>query len=138
MESIRETIRKNCMRLLDKSNRTMNLAEIARLTGVSQTTIQRWKTGENSPEISNIESLANAMGVDPWEFYRHEQPIKPFAETLKVSRLMDLMGKKVNSIPDDIYELAVKVGLDDKSAWDNVRAALEVAIELREERSKNA
>jgi len=51
---------------------------------------------------------------------------------------MSEMCKRVESIPDNIYDLALKVGKNDKIAWEDVQAVLESAIDRREtKKSKN-
>lgn len=74
MENIRDIIRENCQRLLEREVSGLSLREIARQTGVSEATIQRWKTGVNSPELNNIEKLAEVLKISPREFFEVKSP----------------------------------------------------------------
>jgi transcriptional regulator with XRE-family HTH domain len=121
MESIKKIIQINCKRLLGKDARTENLSEIARQMGVSPTTIQRWKSGENTPEVPNLEALAEVLKIDPMEFFRRlnePQPTEP----------MSTIAKRILSIPDDIYDLASKLGANHE-VWDIVRGQLQYDID---------
>jgi transcriptional regulator with XRE-family HTH domain len=120
MESIRDVVGRNVARLLDSSG--LKLVDIARSTGVSNTTIQRWKSGTHPPEIDNLEKLAKVLSVDPWEFYRQEEGV--VKAPLNISTVIKMMA----AIPDEVYEKAQGVPLGDE-AWIGVIASLEVAAE---------
>ena len=124
MENIRETIQRNCKRLLDKEKTGLTLGEISKKMNVSQTTLQRWKSGENSPEIDNIEKLAKILEVDPWEFYRQESIIKEI-----LPKQTSLMIKNLLLIPDEIYSLAIDLNDPDAEEWEGVKGILDEAIE---------
>lgn len=127
METIKEVISKNFTRLVEGS--TLSQKVIAKKVGVSETTIYRWKSGENTPEPANIDKLSEVLGVSPLEFYK--------AETEKTTREpVSIAIKKVLSVPDDIYEMAQRFDLSD-DVWEAVRGAMEDAIEEREEMAKS-
>lgn len=131
METIKEVLRNNLVRLLDKSVTGVQLSEISRQMQVSQTTVSRWKNGENSPELDKIDRLAEILKVDPIEFFRTGKEIgivQPVSKTLK----------KMMCVPDDIYDLAGKLGDIDAEAWHTVRSALEIAIESKAAKSRQA
>lgn len=122
MGNIREIVCKNFKRLVDSSGKTKR--EIAQQMGVSEATLQRWKSGASFPELPNIEKLASILGVDESEFYlSSESEVK----------LMPVSGaiKKALLIPDDIFELAQKLSVNDE-AWGMVKIVLEVAIEKQQ------
>lgn len=70
MENMRETVRKNIVRLMEGA--TISQKKIASSVGVTEPTIYRWKNGENAPTLDNIDKLAEILGVDPLEFFQRE------------------------------------------------------------------
>jgi transcriptional regulator with XRE-family HTH domain len=101
----------------------MKSREVAKRAKVSEATIQRWKTGVNVPDIENLQVLAGIFKVEVAEFFKTEEAPKTFAETLIVSRLSDLLLRKISLIPDEIYELIEEAEMDDKG-WETIAAAI--------------
>lgn len=50
--------------------------ELAARAGVRQPHISRWETAEVEPTRPNLEKLARALGVLPWELHYAEQLIQ--------------------------------------------------------------
>lgn len=48
-----------------RKKRGLSQAKLAELVGVEQPTIQRWEKGKREPDLDNLKSLANALGVTP-------------------------------------------------------------------------
>lgn len=119
MENIRTIVCKNFNRLVEAS--PLSKKEIARQMQIDTSTLQRWKNGDTFPELPNIEKLAKVLGVNEREFYSSEEPI---VKTLP----MDVMFKRIRSVPERIYELAEKVGTDN-DVWDAIEGLLEDEIE---------
>jgi hypothetical protein len=69
-----------------------------------------------------IDSIAKALNVKPFALLSEEES-PPVAQVP-----MSIVAKKIMSIPDDVYELAQGVSLNDE-AWETVRMALETARE---------
>lgn len=122
MESIKDVIAKNCKRILDKSQ---NLSEIARLMKISPTTISRWKSGDHVPELDKIDALAKILDIDASEFFKKEGTR---IEHLPVSSTI----KKLAAIPDSIYNLAEKIGIEN-DIWE----AIEINMTEEAERIKS-
>jgi transcriptional regulator with XRE-family HTH domain len=120
METIRDVICKNFNRLVESSD--LSNKTIAQKAGVTEPTFYRWKNGENTPELPNIESLAKALGVDPIEFYQAEFTPRqlPVSATLR----------KMMAIPDEVYELASELELEDE-VWIEVVETLMIAAEQK-------
>jgi len=97
----------------------MTKREIAHQTGVSEATLQRWKSGASFPELPNIEKLSEVLKVSPIEFYLAEPIV---AATDPVS----IFAKKVLSIPDEIYEMAQDFSSSD-SVWKQVKIVMKAA-----------
>lgn len=131
METIKETIRKNLVRLIKESSKTQK--KIASDVGVTEPTLYRWKSGEHSPEIDNIVKLAEALDVDPWEFYQKEEG-SSYAEP--VSKAL----RKMMCVPDKIYNIAEKYGAGHE-VWKDIEKAFEIyemTEALKAKKSKDA
>lgn len=129
MENIRTTVCSNFNRLVDSSGKTKR--EIAQQMQVSEATLQRWKSGVSFPELPNLEKLAKILGVDEREFYSSHEPVvkhEPVSKTLQ----------KILNVPDDVYDLAAKLGDPKNNAWETVRAALDLAIEAKQAKNQQA
>lgn len=114
MENIRVIIQKNCRRLFDESNLT--LVEIARLAGVSGTTIQRWKNGENTPEVNNIEKLSEILKVRPSEFFKMEdEPQDRKDESMNLIKQIASLGPtELEILRENLEELSKPVSIRSK------------------------
>lgn len=42
-------------------------AEVCRKAGIARNTIERWISGESSPTIDGLDSLADALDMKPWQ-----------------------------------------------------------------------
>lgn len=129
MENMKDLVCNNFNRLVEAS--PLKKREIAKLIGVNENTLQRWKNKDSYPELPNIEKLAEVLGVSPLEFYKSnvEEKVLP----------MSVVGKRISSIPDDIYEMAEKYGAT-HDVWKDVRKAFEIYemdIERKRERAKS-
>ncbi len=70
---IRETIRRNLKYYLERSPYTQ--AEIARMLGVSKTSVSKWMRGENSPNIELLEPLCELLSINITDvFEEHPEP----------------------------------------------------------------
>ena len=112
----------------------MSRNELAKRAGVTYQAIYDVEERGKNPSIDLLQSVSEALGIPSHSLLRTDEIVRPVVMDRPVSHIL----KKLSAIPDEIYELAAKVGPDDKSAWDNVKSALEVAIELKEERAKKA
>jgi transcriptional regulator with XRE-family HTH domain len=120
MENMKELICNNFNRLIDASS--LSKREVAKRIKVNENTLQRWKNKESCPELPNIESLAEVLGVSPLEFYRAEEQLKPLQ--IPVSKTI----QKLMAIPDDVYEAAQGVP-HGHEIWGIVKDYLENAKE---------
>lgn len=102
----------------------------AEALGISLRALQRYESGDRMPSSEKIEQIAEKLGREPQDFFRTEEGR---VRVLPVSEMV----KRLVCVPDDIYDLAMKVKLDD-SAWDTVRSALEIAIERPVKQSKHS
>jgi DNA-binding XRE family transcriptional regulator len=103
---------------------------LAKLAGISSQTIYDIENENKKPSLLVIDSIAKALNVKPFALLSEE-------ESPPVARVpMSIVAKKIMSIPDDVYELAQGVSLNDE-AWEIVRMALETAREREERKKKN-
>ena len=124
---MKEIFSRNFSRLVEASG--LSQREIARMLKVTEPTFYRWKNGENVPDFKTIDELAKILNVKASEFYSVD---KVEVLNLPVSKTLKIMS----NIPDEIYDLAEKVG-DDKRIWDAVRGTLQGQLIVREKREEN-
>lgn len=121
MESIKEAVQRNTVRLLSQPG--INISELARLSKLTSSTIHKWKAGIHVPEAANIERLAEAMNIDPLEFYEKERV---------GSRMLPSVHsafKRALNVPEKIFEYAEFLGVENQ-IWENeIIPLLEAAVE---------
>lgn len=107
---------------LEKARGEMSRKELAKKAKVTYQHIYEIEEGLKNPSLKVLAKVAEALGINPAILFEDEN--KQLATIDSVHRFT----KKILSIPDDVYNLAAKVKLNDPQ-WESVRAALEVAIE---------
>lgn len=125
---IGEIVRLNIVRLLKDSD--LSQKAIAKSVGVSEPTIYRWKSGENVPELDKLDRLAEILKIEASEFFKSQIDVKP-------ALTMGKLAKRIANVPESVWEFIEKVSVDDKTAWEDVEAVLESAIEKREAKKTN-
>jgi transcriptional regulator with XRE-family HTH domain len=136
MPTLEQIFARNIKRLRAEKGLTQD--EVAEAIGVERVTYQNYEAERRRPKKEIIPRLAAYFGVDQTDLYKdpHKEPRpQTFAETIKVSRLMTLLDKKVSNIPDDVYEMAQKFPLD-HDVWEHVRGCFDEALEAEEERAR--
>lgn len=124
MENIKTIVCRNFNRLVDSSGKTKR--EIAQQMNISEATLQRWKNGISFPELPNIEKLAVILKVQETEFYKTEESVAQKAEPVSI------FAKKLMAIPDEVYDYAQDISLDNK-IWGHVKTLLEDAAKTERE-----
>lgn len=46
--------------------------QLAEMVGVAQPTVQRWEQGKREPDFEALSTLAQALGVEPGDFFSHD------------------------------------------------------------------
>ena len=64
---IEKTVADNLTLLMKSSNAAGSDEKLARRSGVGRGTVQRARRGEVSLSIGNLERLADAFGLEPWQ-----------------------------------------------------------------------
>ena len=120
METIKDVVCRNFNRLVDSSGLSPKV--LAKMFEVSEPTFYRWKKGEHSPELPNIEIISRALNIDPFEFYRREVPL-PVPKSFKIKDISSFL----EAIPDDVYSYAQSFEHTDE-VWKSVMVVLKDAI----------
>jgi transcriptional regulator with XRE-family HTH domain len=103
-------------------------ASLAKRAGVTYQTVYDVEEGNKKLSIDVLEKIAGALRVDPADLLKRKVPLQ---KPLKISEAL----KKMLSIPDDVYDLAEKLHVDD-DVWEGVEGLLQGAINARNAASK--
>jgi transcriptional regulator with XRE-family HTH domain len=124
MGKIEEKLQQRIKKL--RSDAGLSQVALANRAGVSVQTIKDAEAGRRGLGIKALQGISEALGLSI-EQLRGEVSVR--VEPLQKVRMSKVV-KMIESIPDDIYDLASKIPKNDK-AWDYVRSSLEYAIEKR-------
>jgi transcriptional regulator with XRE-family HTH domain len=105
MSKAPEVLRKRIAALYSDFGR---IAEVVRKTGLSRRVLEKWRDGESSPSIENLERLADALGVQPWELIKPDgaQPTKqevPLPEGVRQA-----IREELNSRPEPAHPVMAR------------------------------
>jgi transcriptional regulator with XRE-family HTH domain len=131
MEMTKIILRKNLKEL--REERGWNQEELGEATGYTRGFIADIERGKSWVSPEALEKLAEAFNV-PLErlFSSGAGPkTKPFAETLPVPRLLELLNKKVAGVDGRIFDLSQRLS-PDNNVWDIVVGILETAAHQEE------
>lgn len=113
MKPLKDIIGENISRIIKESPYTSR--DIAKRLNVTEVTIHRWKTGENPPDVANLEALAKMLMVDPAEFYKGSDNVIPMYGNSSIRKAM--------VIPDEVIEGFYELAGDEK-LWEQVKTAI--------------
>lgn len=111
----------------------INQDELAERSGLSLGYIKNIERGVSWPSPESFEAISKGLEISIGDLLEDVSSGKTAVYVAPVSEMV----KRLVCVPDDIYDLAMKVKLDD-SAWDTVRSALEIAIERPVKQSKHS
>lgn len=74
MDGIKELVRENLVRLRKENKLTQ--IELSGKIGYSDKAISRWETGEVTPDIETLDTLAKLYGVPVTYFFERESDVK--------------------------------------------------------------
>lgn len=111
--------------ILTRIRKEMRLTQeaMAEKLGVHVQTIRDYEKGRRRPSIEKLEDIANRLGISSRDLFKGEVDagaVIPFPMTKVV--------KMLSSIPDEVYDLAQKVPVND-DIWKTVKISLRIAIE---------
>lgn len=121
MENIEEDLKDRVLRLRKAAKHTQE--SLAAAAGISFQTIKDIESGRTGGGLKSLTRIAKALDITIEELKGEAEPIVEKVVKFKVSK----MARYIASIPDDVYEMAVKLGSgpEAQDAWEGVRAALE-------------
>lgn len=117
MESTEEELKDRVRRLREESG--MSQVTLGNLVGVTSHTIKNIESGRKGVSVQTFAALAKAFGITMEQLLGHEPPRAEKVVKFKLRQVI----KYFESIPDDIYDLALDMK-QDKEAWDSVRGAM--------------
>ena len=106
-------------------------AALAAHAGISLQTIKDIESGRTEAGQKSERALAKAFGITIEEMTGQDEPEPQVIKEKPIS--VSKFLKKISNVPDDIFDLAENVSLDDE-AWDTVRSALEIARDRKEKK----
>lgn len=84
-------------RLLTEAKSHGRIANIARETGVSRVTLDRWIAGESIPSLENLDRVAAALGENPWDLLKPvNNPVATPAAVLSALAVASLIYSAVS------------------------------------------
>lgn len=98
---------------------------------ISLRALQRYESGKRLPASELIEEMAAKLGVQAQDFFRAGEAV-----VIEKPQPMSVLARKLMSVPDEIYELAIKLNDPNNHAWGAVKAALEDEISYGEKVQK--
>lgn len=104
--------------------------------GISLRALQRYESGERPPKGKILDQISNKLRISSEDLFKNHKKTKTFAETISVSRLRTLLDRKLQSIPDKVFEIACNVPINDE-VWDDVIDLLKDAEEKNAVNSAN-
>ena len=104
--------------------------KLAEKISLTYQTVYEIEEGRRKPSIDALIVIAEVLGVSAASLLETDRA--PTVVYLPVSETLT----KLASVPDDIYEMASRVGKE-SAIWETVRTALEVEIERLDEAKKS-
>jgi len=109
----------------------LSQGEFAESIEVGLRTYQRYESGERILPDEAIAAITKKLNVPIGDLLRtHDEP---GPKALPVSKTL----QKLASIPDEVYDKALMIGIDNKEVWDQVLAVIDEAIEEAEAEKKS-
>ena len=94
-------------------SKSITMYRLAKELGVHQTTIKNWLAGKGEPRISEVQSIAVALGVDPYSLYSFDQATEVLTECINARDRIDAALDKLNDAgmekAADVVEIITEV-----------------------------
>ena len=84
-------------------SKSVTMYRLAKELGVHQTTIRNWLDGKGEPRISEVQTIAHALGCDPYSLYSFEQASDALVDRGKTQ---DQINKDCERMNDEGLKLA--------------------------------
>lgn len=122
MGNIKENLKARIKRL--RTDAGLSQVALANLAGISVQTIKDVEAGRRGLGLRALEGISSALKVSIDDLKGETEPVIQKVSHIKASKAL----KMFESIPDEIYDLAVNIG-PDHEIWKVVRSVLETASE---------
>lgn len=76
-------------------------AQLAEMVGVEQPTVQRWETGKREPDFEALQQLANALGIEPSEFFDKDVAVPLGPKLFVKGEVQAGAWKEAYELPED-------------------------------------
>lgn len=132
---IQKVIAKNLR--AERERLSLTRDSLAKMAGVTPQTIYDIENENRNPSITVLDSLANSLGLTAKDLLNDSEPLP--VKSLPVSKVL----QKMMAVPDEVYEVAIKLGANDPIWEEEIIPLLAAAVEdqeiaLEEERKKNS
>ncbi len=117
-----------------KKSRGWNQEVLADKAGVSKSVVRDLEAANDraTSSLDTLNKIAQAFGVSIQELLSEKTEER---ETKFQNQPVSIFAKKMQMIPDDIYDLAVKVDGEDR-IWEAVRGTIRGQLKVREMRQE--
>ena len=114
----------------------LNVAQLAKVCDLSQTTIARWEEADTLPVLDKAVDLAKALDISINELVGEKEVVR--FDVNKANEAIETMKEIVNAAslpncPRDIFEGLAKFGPNDEKLWETVRRTIDVYLSLSED-----
>ncbi len=136
-ESTRRTLAVNLGRLMDESEALKTIKQLSAQTGVSTGTIDRIRRGQVSVGVDNLDAIAAAFGLEPWQMLvpgiKANEKLKPGVGLSEESVRVAASYENMTAVERERLRLLMLVAHDGATA-SNIRPTL--GRELSPDRSQ--
>lgn len=126
MENTEEELKERVKRL--RSEAGLSQVALANLAGLSVKMIKDIENGRRGGSVSTMQALARSFEIPLEDLVGKENPEAKKVSVFNTRKMIKAMG----NIPDEVYELALKVG-PDNNAWEFVKQTLAAAAEIEDD-----
>lgn len=123
MGNIGERLRDRVKKL--RATTGLSQVALANRAGVSVQTIKDVEAGRRGLGLKALEGISSALGISIEELKGKSEPRVEKIEAFKAKKMIQYF----ESIPDEIYELALELGDSRESVWEDIAETLLIAIE---------
>lgn len=78
-----------------RAQRELGQSDLAERVGVAQATVQRWESGNREPKHSDLDKLADALGVRVSDLFRSQDEV----DAPTVEQLASMIGLAMRELP---------------------------------------
>ena len=121
---IQKVIAKNLR--TERERQALTRDSLAKMAGVTPQTIYDIENENRNPSITVLDSLAKSLGIAAKDLLCESEPV--LVKSLPVSKTL----QKMMAIPDEVYEISIKLGVDNPIWEEEIIPLLAAAVEDEE------